>query len=178
MRFIVIPRIRAYPPNRLKIPLITFSPSLTIGFSKRKLSIPDSGALVVVGSVNSGRNVCLVVDVDVVFVVVKVDFLLDLPKKKAIVDFSVVVVVVVLKDDMMEVGNLRSLVLDVVDGVGRSRVVASSSLVRLPSWSRGCWVVVSSFRKLLSIYCQVQVQIPKTKITNILNIEPYVHCTI
>ena len=87
MRFIVIPRIRAYPPNRLKIPLITFSPSLTIGFSKRKLSIPDSGALVVVGSVNSGRNVCLVVDVDVVFVVVEVDFLLDLPKKKAIVDF-------------------------------------------------------------------------------------------
>ena len=156
MRFIVIPRIRAYPPNRLKIPLITFSPSLTIGFSKRKLSIPDSGAFVVVGSVNSGRNVCLVVDVVVVFVVVEVDFLFDFPKKKAIVDF-LVVVVVVLKDDMMEVGNLRSLVLDVVDGVGRSRVVARSSLVRLPSWSRGCWVVVSSFRKLLSKYCQVQV---------------------
>ena len=154
MRFIVIPRIRAYPPNRLKIPLITFSPSLTIGFSKRKLSIPDSGAFVVVGSVNSGRNVCLVVDVVVVFVVVEVDFLFDFPKKKAIVDF-LVVVVVVLKDDMMEVGNLRSLVLDVVDGVGRSRVVARSSLVRLPSWSRGCWVVVSSFRKLLSKYCQV-----------------------
>ena len=156
MRFIVIPRIRVYPPNRLKIPLITFSPSLTIGFSKRKLSIPDSGAFVVVGSVNSGRNVCLVVDVVVVFVVVEVDFLFDFPKKKAIVDF-LVVVVVVLKDDMMEVGNLRSLVLDVVDGVGRSRVVARSSLVRLPSWSRGCWVVVSSFRKLLSKYCQVQV---------------------
>ena len=154
MRFIVIPRIRVYPPNRLKIPLITFSPSLTIGFSKRKLSIPDSGAFVVVGSVNSGRNVCLVVDVVVVFVVVEVDFLFDFPKKKAIVDF-LVVVVVVLKDDMMEVGNLRSLVLDVVDGVGRSRVVARSSLVRLPSWSRGCWVVVSSFRKLLSKYCQV-----------------------
>ena len=87
MRFIFVSRIRAYPPNRLKIPLITFSPSLTIGFSKRKLSIPDNGAFVVVGSVNSGRNVCLVVDVVVVFVVVEVDFLLDLPKKKAIVDF-------------------------------------------------------------------------------------------
>ena len=97
--------------------------------------MPDSvGLVVVVGgtSVNSGRNVSLVVD----FVVVEVDFLSDFPKKNAIVDL--LVVVVVRRDDIMEVGNFRSLVLDVVDGVGKSRVVASSSLVRVPSWTKGC----------------------------------------
>ena len=106
--------------------------------------------VVVVGgtSVNSGRNVSFVDDVVDVVVVVEVVFLFDFPKKKAIVDF---LVVVVLRDDMMEVGNLRSLVLDVVDGVGRSRVVASSSFAKLPSCSRGCWVVVSSFRKNIHI---------------------------
>ena len=138
MRFIVIPR-RDYPPKKLKIPLITFSPSLTIGFSKRKLSIPEGGCLVVVRGtwVSSGRNVCRVVDSVVVVVVdVEVDFLFDFPKKKAIVDFLVVVLNEVV--DMMEVGNLRSLVLEVVDGVGRSSVVARSSLARLPSCTRGC----------------------------------------
>ena len=102
-------------------------------------------------SVNSGRNVSFVAAV--VVVDVEVDFLFDFPKKKAIVDFLAVVdaVVVVLRDDMIEVGNLRSLVLDVVDGVGRSRVVASSSSARLPSCSRGCWVVVSSFRKYIYV---------------------------
>ena len=102
-------------------------------------------------SVNSGRNVSFVAAV--VVVDVEVDFLFDFPKKKAIVDFLAVVdaVVGVLRDDMIEVGNLRSLVLDVVDGVGRSRVVASSSSARLPSCSRGCWVVVSSFRKYIYV---------------------------
>ena len=85
--------------------------------------------------VNSGRNVCLVVASVVVDVVV-VDFLFDFPKEKAIVDFLVVVLSDVV--DMMEVGNLRSLVLEVVDGVGRSRVVARSSLARLPSCTSGC----------------------------------------
>ena len=146
MRLIVSVR-KDYPPNKLNIPLMTFSPSFTNGLSKIKLSMPERGCFVVVvrgTSVNSGRNVSFVVAVVVVVLVVEVDFLFDFPKKKAIVDF---LVVVVLRDDMMEVGNLRSLVLDVVDGVGRSRVVASSSLARLPSCSRGCWVVVSSFRK-------------------------------
>ena len=83
--------------------------------------------------VSSGRNVCFVVDS---VVVVVVDFLFDFPKKKAIVDFLVVVLNDVV--DMMAVGNLRSLVLEVVDGVGRSRVVARSSLARLPSCTRGC----------------------------------------
>ena len=138
MRFILKLR-KDYPPNKLNIPLMTFSPSFTNGLSKIKLSMPERGCFVVVvggTSVNSGRNVSFVVAV-VVVLFVEVDFLFDFPKKKAIVDF-LVVVVVVLRDDMMEVGNLRSLVLDVVDGVGRSRVVAKSSSVRLPSCNSGC----------------------------------------
>ena len=93
-------------------------------------------------------------DVEVVaVVVVEVDEGMDLPKNIANVDFfDFVVAVVVLAavvgvvaDDMIVVANLMSLVLEVVEGVGRSRVVASSASDSGPSWTMtGCTEVVVS----------------------------------
>ena len=93
-------------------------------------------------------------DVEVVtVVVVEVDEGMDLPKNIANVDFFVLVVAVVVlaavvgvvADDMIVVANLMSLVLEVVEGVGRSKVVARSASDSGPSWTMmGCTEVVVS----------------------------------
>ena len=92
-------------------------------------------------------------DVEVVVGVVEG---IDLPKNIANVDFFdfvvadvvLAAVVGVVAVDMIVVANLMSLVLAVVEGVGRSRVVARSASDSGPSWTMtGCTeVVVSSCR--------------------------------
>ena len=139
--------------------------------SNRRLPRPDikspGGVVVVVVVVVVVEVVVLLVvvvrfvlgDVEVVTVVaVEVVEGIDFPKNIANVDFFdfvvadvvLAAVVGVVADDMIVVANLMSLVLEVVEGVGRSRVVASSASDSVPSCTMtGCTeVVVSSCRYL------------------------------